>query len=198
MKLYNNRPSPYGRLVLVVAHEKRLNDRIEVHQIDPWSDPAELLAVTPVGKVPALVTEEGALITESATIAEYFDRIGGGAKLIGDDRLPVMARAALARGIVDAAFGMVIERRRPADRQWEGWIGRQRRAIERTLGRVAVRDDRFDLGDITLACGLAYMDFRLPEIPWRSTHPVLAAWLDRISERPSMQATVPAPSLNSA
>jgi glutathione S-transferase len=197
MKLYNNRPSPYGRLVLVVAHEKRLIDRIEVHQVDPWSDPAELLAATPVGKVPALVTDDGTLITESTTISAYFDEVGAGPELIGNDRLPVMARTALARGIIDAAFAVAIERRRPPERQWDAWIDRQRRAIARTLEKVVAGGDRFDLGDIALACGLAYMDFRLPDIPWR-THAALAAWLDRVNQRPSMLATVPASPLKSA
>jgi len=61
MKLYNNRPSPYGRKVLVVAHEKQLLDRIEVIQLDPWSDPPELVAATPLGKVPALITDDNTL-----------------------------------------------------------------------------------------------------------------------------------------
>jgi glutathione S-transferase len=200
MKLYNNRPSPYGRLVLVVAHEKRLMDRLEVQQIDPWSDPGELLAATPVGKVPALVTADGSLIIESTTISEYFDAIGSGPKLVGADRWRVMGRAALARGIIDAAFAIAIERRRPAERQWQAWIDRQQRAIRRTVERLAAHDeaceaDRFDLGDIALASGLAYMDFRLPDIAWRR-HDRLAEWLDRIAERPSMLATTPAPALN--
>ena len=71
MKLYNNRPSPYGRKVLVVAHEKSLMQHIVLVQIDPWSDPIELLAVTPIGRVPALVTDDGAVITDSTTICEY-------------------------------------------------------------------------------------------------------------------------------
>ena len=44
MKLYNNRPSPYGRKVLIAAHEKSLMERITLLQIDPWSDPSALLA----------------------------------------------------------------------------------------------------------------------------------------------------------
>jgi glutathione S-transferase len=191
MKLYNNRPSPYGRKVLIVAHEKQLMDWIDVTQIDPWSDPAELLAVTPIGKVPALVTDDGALITESATISEYFDAVGSGPALIGGDRFEVMARSALAQGLVDAAFGSVIERRRPASRQSDDWLARQRRAIERTLEKLAPTIDRFDLGDITLACALAYLDFRLPEITWRLAHPALRKWLDEVNRRPSMQATTP-------
>ncbi len=190
MKLYSSPTSPYGRKVLVVAHEKRLIDRIAVVQLDPWANPPELLAVTPLGKVPALITDDGASINDSTVIAEYFDQIEPDPKLIDTNRLGVLARAALAQGLIDAAFAAVLERRRPAERQWDAWFARQRQAIERTLADVA-RPDQFDLGGITLACGLAYLDFRLPEIDWRAARPELAAWLDRVARRPSMQATNP-------
>ena len=192
MKLYSNRPSPYGRKVLAVMHEKQLTDRIEIVQIDPWKDPAELLEATPIGKVPALLTEAGLLLTESTTISEYLDVVGPGQQLIGGNRWEVLARVGIAQGLIDAAFGTVIERRRPPERQWPDWIGRLGRVIDRTLSRTAPPRDRFDLGDISIACGLAYLDFRLPEIDWRNRYPGLAAWLDDVSGRPSMQATKPA------
>jgi glutathione S-transferase len=191
MKLYSNRPSPYGRKVLIAAHEKSLMERITLVQIDPWSDPGALLAVTPLGKVPALVTDDGVVITDSTIISEYFNAIGHGRALIGHDRFEVMARVALMQGLIDAAFAMVVEQRRPTERRWDDWLSRQRRAIARTLDMVAAVDDRFDLGDIALACALAYLDFRLPEITWRSAHRTLAAWLDEVNRRPSMQATAP-------
>jgi glutathione S-transferase len=103
----------------------------------------------------------------------------------------LMARVALMQGLIDAAFATVIERRRPAERRWDDWVSRQHRAIARTLDIVAPVDDRFDLGDIALACALAYLDFRLPEIAWRRAHPGLGAWLDSVSRRPSMQVTKP-------
>jgi glutathione S-transferase len=65
------------------------------------------------------------------------------------------------------------------------------RAIARTLAMLAPAGDRFDLGDITLASALAYLDFRLPEIAWRCAHRTLAAWLDEVGRRPSMQVTAP-------
>jgi glutathione S-transferase len=191
MKLFFNRPSPYARKVLVVAHEKGLVERIEMRPVDPWADPEELVSIAPIGKVPALVTDDGATLSESAVIAEYLDAIGDGPRLNGPATVDVMGRAALGQGIIDAAFGTVIERRRPADKQWDDWIARQRRAIERSLRVAAVRPGRFDLGDIALACGLAYLDFRLPEITWREAHPALAAWLDEVGRRPSMAATKP-------
>ena len=189
MKLYFNKPSPYARKVRIVVHEKQLTKRIEWHEVYPWADPPELLTASPIGKVPALVTDDGTLLTESGTIAEYLDSIGSGPPLIADNRFAVMARAALAQGVIDAAFGSVIERRRPAERQWSDWLERLRRAIDRTLPRFQVSEGRFDLGDISAACALAYMDFRLPEIAWRKSHPRLAAWLDQVNQRPSMVAT---------
>jgi glutathione S-transferase len=191
MKLYYNKPSPYARKVLVIAHEKRVFDKLERHEVDPWADPPELLVANPIGKLPALIADDGTLITESTTIGEYLEDVGSGPRLINTPRRDVMARAALAQGLIDAAFISVIERRRPADKQWPDWIARQRRAIERTLPRLSVATGRFDFGDIATACALAYLDFRLSDIPWRRHHPTLTAWLDEVSLRPSMVATRP-------
>jgi glutathione S-transferase len=195
MKLFFNKPSPYARKVRVVAHEKALTDRLEMVEVDPWSDPPELLAANPLAKVPALLTDDGTLITESTALGAYLDGLGHGRKLVDGERWRVMARASFAQGLMDAAFITVIERRRPAERQWSDWIKRQHRAIERTLPSFTPEylgdANRFDLGDITLACGLAYLDFRLGDIPWRAQHPHLAQWLDQINQRPSMLATVP-------
>lgn len=191
MKLFFNVASPYARRVIVTAHEKGLICRIEMCEIDPWSDPAELHAATPVGKVPALVTDDGVLITESALIGEYLDDEGEGPSLLGPDAVSTRVRAALAQGLIDAAFAIVIEGRRPADRQWPDWVDRQRRAIDRVLPRLAVQEGRFDLDDIALASGLGYLDFRLPDIGWRASHPRLADWLDGVNQRPSMIATAP-------
>ncbi|MEZ5788896.1 MAG: hypothetical protein R3D62_20965 [Xanthobacteraceae bacterium] len=130
------------------------------------------------------------LLADCTLIAGYFDAIGAGVSLIGVDRLAVLAHTALAQGLIDAAFSAVIERRRPADKQWIDWIDRQLRAVDRILA-AAVPAKQFDLGDVTLACGLAYLDFRLPEIAWRASRPDLAAWLDDVACRPSMQASMP-------
>jgi glutathione S-transferase len=113
--------------------------------------------------VPALVTDGGAVITDSTIISEYFDAVGQGRALIGDDRFEVMARVALMQGLIDAAFAIVIERRRPTERRWDDWVSRQHRAIARTLETVAPADDRFDLGDIALACALCLSRFPLAE-----------------------------------
>lgn len=190
MKLFFNRPSPYARKVLVFLHEKKLGDSVELIAVDPWNDPPELLAATPLAKVPALLTDEALLITESTLICQRLDALGSGEAIAGADA-ELLSRAGLAHGMMDAAFQIVIERRRPPERQWQDWIDRQKRAIARAIPLARASRRKFDLGDITLACALAYLDFRLPEIAWRSRSPGLAEWLDEVESRPSMRATKP-------
>jgi glutathione S-transferase len=191
MKLFSHNPSPYARRVLVVAIEKEVIDQIEIVPTDPWSMTPEFLAANPLGKVPALLTPDGALMPDSDTICEYLDQIGKGERLIFGDRILVMARAALAQGIVDAAFAIVLEQRRPPELQVASWIERKRSAIERTLHHLQPSSNRFDLGDISLACALGYLDFRLPDLNWRLNHFALARWLDVISARSSLKQTAP-------
>ena len=193
MKLFFNQTSPYARKVRVAAHELGIFDRLELVETDPWVDSPRFFTAAPLGKVPALVAEDGTLIVDSGTICQYLDSLSPGRPL-ASDQFHVLARAALAHGLVDAAFATVIERRRPREFQWTEWKARQRRAIERTLPRIAPPPaGRFDLGDLTLAVALAYLDFRLPEISWRNTQPGLGTWLDAVTARPSIAATAPPP-----
>lgn len=192
MKLYFNKTSPYARKVRVVVHEKRLAERIQWHETDPWADPEDLHGATPIGKVPALVTDDDLLITESIAIAQHLDLAGDGPSLSAGDAGDLLARTGLAQGLIDASFAIVIEARRPPALQWTDWTQRQIRAIDRTLPRLALPPEgRFDLGDIGLAVALAYLDFRLKDMAWRARRPDLGAWLDRANQRPSMLATRP-------
>lgn len=188
MKLFYNPPSPYARKVLVLAHELNVMDRLILIPVDPWKDPPELLAATPLAKVPALLTDDGVPLTESTAICEYLSRLAGTPAVDGDAWLDLAARIGLAQGVIDASFGLVVERRRPAETQWSGWTERLTRALNRAL-KVVRATREFDVGDISLACALAYLDFRLPETAWRDQRPDLAHWLDQIGTRPSMVAT---------
>lgn len=198
MKLFFNQTSPYARKARVAVHEKGLAGRVQFVETDPWISPPELLAVTPLSKVPALVLGDGRTVTESDAIIQVLDMLGDGAPLLppeGDMRIEALTRAGLCQGLIDASFIAVLEQRRPAGGRWNDWVQRQRDAVQRTLARIAQQFEpvsgRFDTGDIGLACALGYLDFRHSDLAWRKAHPGLAGWYDRVAERSSMQATRP-------
>jgi glutathione S-transferase len=199
VQLFFNQTSPYARKARVAVHELGLARQIGFVEVDPWAEPAELLSVTPLSKVPALLLADGGLVTESEAILHALDGLAPSGHLLPAtpaERRDTIARAALCQGLIDASFITVIEGRRPEPLRWPDWVARQERAIARTLaaidGSFTLASGRFDAGDIGLACALAYLDFRLPHIAWRSPHPRLARWLDDVSSRPSMIATRPA------
>lgn len=200
VKLFFNQTSPYARKARVAVHEKGLGNRVQFVETDPWANPPELLAVTPLSKVPALVLGDGSTVAESDAIMQVLDMLGEkGPRLLpaedGAARIEALARAGLCQGLIDASFIAVLENRRPATGRWDDWVQRQRGAVQRTLARIAQQfrpmPERFDIGDIGLAVALGYLDFRHPDLIWRTDHPALADWYDRASRRPSMQATRP-------
>ena len=196
MQLYLNKASPYARLALVVVHEKQLASEVELKWSDPWASPAELLAVNPAAKVPALVTDAGQPIVDSACICSYLDRVGSGPTLFSPG-ISALAKYGLGRSLIDTAFGVTIERRyadphgKPfLTERWLAAVARIAAALEKDAATLRAHEQP-DIGDLAIAVGLAYVDFRLQEVQWRSSAPVIGAWLDQISERPSLRVTRP-------
>ncbi len=200
MKLFLNKTSPYARLVMVVIHEKRLADRVELQWIDPWTSPPELLAVNPAAKVPALLTDGGQPITDSACICAYLDDVGQGPRLLpaaAPDSVPALMKYGLGRGLIDTAFGVTIERRYAKPDAAAVLPARWLAAVERTID-VLEKDpalmraqEQPDIGDLAIAVGLAYVQFRLQEVRWRDSAQALAGWFDHMQARPSMRLTAP-------
>lgn len=70
MKLFVSTTSPFARLVMITALRANLKD-LELTFINPWENPAELIKVNPFSQVPALLTDNGNLITETPIIIHY-------------------------------------------------------------------------------------------------------------------------------
>ena len=70
MKLYTNTTSPYSRIVMLGALARGMDD-LQLVFADPWATPDALVAVNPLSQVPALVTDGGAVITNSAFIIDF-------------------------------------------------------------------------------------------------------------------------------
>ena len=64
-------------------------------------------------------------------------------------------------------------------------------ALAEMEGSTASFGDRMDIGTITLACALGYLDFRFPKKAWRNSNTALAARSEVMMVRPSASGTVP-------
>jgi glutathione S-transferase len=80
MKLMYAPQSPFARKVRVAAIELGLGDRIELEyaEVVPGRRNAGYGdAVNPLRKVPALITDDGAVLVDSTVICEYLDALAG-------------------------------------------------------------------------------------------------------------------------
>lgn len=200
MKLYHSPTTPFGRKVMVMIQEIGLADRVQVipatgSPIAPGSMPVDL---NPLGKIPALLRDDGRVIYDSRVICRYLDDLtGAGLYGVGDRLWDVLVLEATADGILDAAVLMAYELRlRPEEKRFPDWLEGQWAKVARALDAVEASwidhlSGPMDMGQIALACALGYLDFRHAARDWRAGHPKLAAWEAGFAQRPSMQATVP-------
>jgi glutathione S-transferase len=200
MKLVASRTSPYARKVRVVLAEKRID--FDFVEENAWSADTKVTLYNPLTKVPVLVLDDGTALYDSRVIAEYLDGVTPVSRLIpeiGRERALVKRWEALGDGIADAGIATFLERKRPVEQQGKDWMTRQIGKVESGIA-AAARDlgDRdfchglsLTLGDISLACALLWLEFRMPEITWRETYPNLKAWIEKLEARPSFAETQP-------
>ena len=200
MKLYFSPASPYARKVRVSALELGLAERIELLPVtlSPVSPNAQLREHNPLGKIPALLTDSGEALYDSPVICEYLDALAGGGRLWpagGPARWRALRRQALADGITDAAVLVRYEQTvRPEALRWNEWIEGQRLKIRTALAVLESEslEGPLDIGAISIACALGYLDLRFPEERWRDHQPHLANWFAALAQRPSLASTAPA------
>jgi glutathione S-transferase len=199
MKLRYSPTSPYVRKVTVTAAEKGLADRIERVLTNVWDPASDIGALNPLGKVPALVADDGTVLYDSPVICEYLDRLAPVPRLLaegGRERWTDLTLMALADGILDAGVARLLELRRPdSATRSEAWMARQWDKVVRGLDalerQAAGWTDAPTLGRIGVGCALGWLDFRFGAFDWRTGRPRLAGWSGVFARRPSMRDSEP-------
>lgn len=200
MRLFHAPASPFVRKVMVLLHEAGAADRVTPvpvagNPLDPNTMPVDH---NPLGKIPALLREDGPTLYDSRVICRYLD------DLLHANLYPIAPRLwdtlvleATADGIADAAILMRYELHvRPEAARSPAWVKAQWQKIDRALSAVEDRWTRhlsgpLDMGQIALGCALGYLDFRHSGRDWRSARPTLAAWWAATSNRPAFRVTAP-------
>ncbi|MBE9638878.1 glutathione S-transferase [Salipiger mangrovisoli] len=199
MKLLQAGPSPFVRKVLVTLHETGQDGDVEKVEVvaSPMAPDPALIAANPVGKIPALVRADGPTLYDSRVICRFLDARAG-AGLYPESRIwDTLTLEATGDGIMDAAVLIIYEERfRPREQVSMDWIEGQWGKVSRALDALNTRwmshlAGRMDMGHISVACALGYLDFRHDARKWRVGREALAGWYDSFAKRESMVATDP-------
>jgi glutathione S-transferase len=199
MKLHGNLISPFFRMCLVTAHEVGLAQKLQLIEtgVNPTAVNKDLATLSPVGKIPVLVTDHNHALYDSRVIIEYLCHVSGNKTLIPDDgvkRFRILTLSALGQAIAEAGVAYRYESAaRPQGLQWREWIDRHLLRVNAEFDDLEKTwtKDLMDVtaGSIAVAVALAYVDFRMPEWQWRRNRPLLMTFYQTFSARPSMQAT---------
>ena len=199
MRLYVTKPSPYARKVWAAVLELKLKDKVEIVELEarmPTTPKPDLEPINPLGKVPALVTDDGQLIFDSPVIVAYLNELAEG-QLIpsGPERWRVLTLEALADGCMDAGVVLRTETLKGEAYRRSDEMAAHAAKIERTLDLLE-RESHWlggevNVGMIALTCAVDWLIYRELIFYPLVGRPHLAQAIAKVAERPALLATHP-------
>jgi len=200
MLLYQFKAGTNPRRVSIYLAEKELDiPRYELDYTNREHKSPEYLAINPAGRAPALVTDHGEVITDSAAIVEYLEELYPANSMIGDDpetRAKVRALERLGTDLVvrtqvwlwnvTNSFPHMQPKPSPetADIMFRH-VTEILDALEKSIG-----DNKFLTGNQpTIADFTVFAIFQTARerfnLPFGTEHPRLDAWFRNFRKRPS-------------
>jgi glutathione S-transferase len=198
MELHDHPFSPYAFKVRAALYEKGIS--FEKREVQKHADRERLLRLNPRGEVPAIVDGE-AVICDSKVICAYLEERFPEPPLLPKDPVQRARARALelkSDGDLDACvfvLGLLKLTRPELAKQVPGALEKAVQALARHCAQLEREVEGrewfvgdFSLVDIALAPHLraaAFMGY-----PPGAEHPALAAWLERVSARPSIRQAI--------
>lgn len=198
MRLFTTLTSPYGRIARALIIEKGYEDKIELVPTVTRTLDTPVLDHNPSGRVPTLVFEDGRFLEDTKLICEYIDSLENPPALAPLDSWEAKHLEARVRSMLDGIAVWVREVRRPANEQSPDIVAHETRRALRLAGVFnqlianGACDGPLDLAQLTLACTLHRPNgYPNTIFDWRDGNANLSVWIDRMSERRSLQETLP-------
>jgi glutathione S-transferase len=194
--------SPFTRRTAIVMKTLGVAFDTKIMAADPASQ--ELVAINPLGRVPALIIDDNLTLVDSKIIVDYvLETADPEHHLIaarGPDRHAVLALAGIADGTAEKVVAAIYEtKRRPEDKRHQPWLERLTLQASNGLahlnsaaeGRQFLHGDRYSLADIYAAVSYEFTAIGYPDLVANDRYPALAALSARCSALPAFAETVP-------
>ncbi len=201
MKLIGLYRSPYTRRVAITLH---LYDVPYEHQaLSGFRDRDAVRASNPLGRIPALVLDDGETLIDSGAIIDHLDEVYGRDRALtpasGADRRAVLRVAAMMMGACDKGLHAAYERNHhPPEKLHQPWIDD---CLDQVAHALAAADAMLEeaggyllLGRLTQADVTAFVAERLARglgIDTDARMPRLRALTQRLAEEEAFRATEP-------
>jgi glutathione S-transferase len=197
MKLYNLALSNFASKSRIAIYEKGLN----VELVDPPGGlgSADYKKVNPLGKVPALVLDNGQLIAESELINEYLEDkypekpllpkdAEGRAKVRSFTRFHDLYLEPPMRAVFPKLFGQKLDDKFVQEKVTE--VNNRLDQLEAMIGSPCAAGSAFTLADAALAPTMFFLTSFLPQLGSKAPtegRPKLAAWWAAVQQQPSVK-----------
>jgi glutathione S-transferase len=198
MILVGQYDSPYVRRVGVSL--RTLGFAYEHDTRPVFADFDAMLEVNPLGRIPALVLDDGEVLIDSTAILDWLDQTVGSTRALlppaGAERRRALRLIALATGAIDKVGAAAYERLiRPSALRWPEWIDRCRTQGAGASAALAAEPwpcAALDQAAIIAACMIRYVRMADPDLLPAARFPTLDALTARCETLPVFQATWPA------
>jgi len=203
MKLYDGGRAPNPRRVRIFLAEKGITvatEQVDLGQLQQRSD--AYTAINPMQRVPALVLDDGTVITESIAICRYFEALHPDPPLFGRGALDVALVEMWSRRVELHLFlpvSTVFQHLHPAmkimvDPQVAAWGEANKPRVTQFLQfldgelktRAYVAGAAYTVADITAMIAVDFMRVSKLAVPDDLVH--VRRWHDAVSARPSAKA----------
>lgn len=180
MILVGRYDSPFVRRVGISLNALGL--AYEPKPLSVFGNASEMRTINPLGRVPALVLDDGEVLVDSAAILDHLDEVAGPDRALippaGPARRKALFTIALATGCSDKAIARAYEKRRAAGRFDPDWLERCHVQLQAGLAaleamNLAAPAGRVSQVHISVATMLAYVGLREPETLGRGRYPSL-------------------------
>jgi glutathione S-transferase len=193
--------SPYTRRVAITLSHYGVS--YEQRDLSGFGNRAEVRGANPLGRIPALVLDDGETLIDSAAIVDHLDHTYGGATPLtparGADRRAVLKIAALMMGACDKGLHAAYERNHhPPEKVHQPWIEdclvQMKIALAAVDGIAESAQPYLLLGRLTQADITAFIAERLArglKIDTAADMPRLHRLAMRLLEQPAFRSTEP-------
>ena len=191
--LHTSLRSPYARKVRIVMLEKELPFELSI--VDLSARPAWFAELSPLGKVPVLVDDDGTRVFDSSVIVEYLEDRHPRPPMLGEgwrQRLRHRSLDELGDFVADQAVVAFQARDRGEAAGAALALERVGRALDAAQARLGTDEgpSAFGVGDAAVISAVGYFVLRHGDAMIRE-RARLAAWLEAQHARPSVASTVP-------